>query len=200
MIDWEWIASSGTALLMVALSGLGIYLALLLLTRLAGLRSFSKMSSFDFAITVAMGSLLATTILAETPPLGQGLMGLVVLFGIQYAISKLRRHTRFMAAVVDNEPLLLMAGSEVIHENLDRARMTDADLKSKLRQAGVAHPEQVLAVVMETTGDVSVLKQSDAGSGFDPDLFAGVRGGERLRTDPSAAECLQRQIRVRSQP
>lgn len=189
MIDWAWITTTGTALLMVALSGLGIYLVLLALTRIAGLRSFSKMSSFDFAITVAMGSLLAATILTKSPPLVQGIMGLIVLFGIQYLISRLRRHTGFVARMVDNKPLLLMAGPDVISANLDRARMTEEDLKSKLRLAGVAHPDQVLAVVMESTGDVSVLKRSDtAEGGLDLGLFSGVRDGERLRSVQMAAE------------
>lgn len=59
MIDWSWITTTGTAVLMVVLSALGIYLTLVLFTRLAGLRSFSKMSSFDFAITVGIGTVPA---------------------------------------------------------------------------------------------------------------------------------------------
>jgi uncharacterized membrane protein YcaP (DUF421 family) len=183
MIDWTWITSTWSTLFMVVLSGLGTYAALLLLTRLAGLRSFSKMSGFDFAMTVAVGSVLASTLLTKNPPLVQGIAGLAALFGMQYVVAWLRRHTGFMTAVVDNQPLLLMAGSEVIGTNLDRARMTEEDLKSKLRMAGVSHPEQVLAVVMETTGDVSVLKASPNGQEkLDPDLFSGVRDGERLRS------------------
>lgn len=180
MIDWSWVTTTGTALLMVLLTGLGIYLFLMLCTRIAGLRSFSKMSSFDFAITVAMGTILASTLITRDPPLLQGMMALVVLFGIQYTISSLRRSGSWMTRLVDNEPLLLMAGSEVIGDNLDRARMTRGDLNSKLRLAGVTHPEQVLAVVMETTGDVAVLKRGEDGRELDPELFSGVRDAERL--------------------
>lgn len=180
MIDWSWIVPPARALWMVPLTGVGIYLTLLLCTRLAGLRSFAKASSFDFAITVAMGSLLASTILSRDPPMLQGVIALVVLFGIQYLISSLRRSSAWMTKLVDNTPLLLMAGPEVIGANLDRARMTREDLHSKLRLAGVTHPEQVLAVVMETTGDVSVLQTKDDGRPLDPELFSGVRGAERL--------------------
>ena len=56
--------------------------------------------------------------------------------------------------------------------------MTEEDLKSKLRMAGVTHPDQVLAVVFETSGDVSVMRVSDK---VDYDLFSGVSGAERLR-------------------
>lgn len=183
MIDWNWITTTGTALLMVLLSGIGIYAALLLLTRLTGLRSFAKMSNHDFAITVAFGSVIASTLLAEDPPFLTGVFGLAVLYAIQYAVSKGRRFNSIVERLVDNEPLLVMAYEEMLSDHLDAVRMTEADLKSKLRTAGVTHPSQVLAVVFETTGDVSVLKR---GSEADPWVFEGVRDAERLRLAPGA--------------
>lgn len=180
IIDWSWITTTGSALLMIFVTALGLYCFLLLCVRLAGLRSFAKMSSFDFAITVAMGSLIAATLLTKSPPLLHGIAALVALFGIQYLVSWLRRHTSFMSSLVDNEPILLMAGTDVISENLDRARLTVGDLNSHLRQAGIIHPEQVLAVVMETTGDISVLKTGNNNFALDTSLFADVRDGEEL--------------------
>lgn len=177
MTDTDWFTTSSTELLMVLLSGLGIYALLLLLTRLAGLRSFSKMSGFDFAVTVATGSLVASTLLAKEPPLLRGAFALVVLFGIQYSVSKARRLTSLAERLVDNEPLLLMAGEKVLSDHLEAARITEEDLKSKLRMAGVTHPRQLLAVVLETTGDVSVLKITGE---VDRWLFEGIRGAERL--------------------
>lgn len=178
--DETWIVTTATSVLMVVLSALGIYAVLLLLTRLAGLRSFSKMSSFDFAITVATGSLIATVLLSENPPLMQGIAGLAVLFLIQFVVAALRNRSRAVQRIVDNEALLLMAGDEVIHENLKKARVTEDDLNAKLRAANVLHPGQVCAVVMETTGDISVLHANSDEPALDPRLLSGVRGAERL--------------------
>lgn len=169
---------------MVAISAIGIYAVLLLLTRLAGLRSFSKMSSFDFAITVAFGAVVASTMLAKDPPLLVGAFGLVVLYGVQYAVSKARRANALIERLVDNVPLLLMAGEQVLSDHLDFARMTEEDLKAKLRMAGVTSPSQVVAVIFETTGDVSVLTKSDE---ITPWVFEGVRGVERLSFVSDAA-------------
>ncbi|PEN08694.1 hypothetical protein CRI93_02750 [Longimonas halophila] len=177
MIDWSWITTSGTTLLMVMLSALGIYIALLILTRITGLRSFAKMSSFDFAITVAFGSVLASTILAPTPTLLTGAFGMAMLYGIQYVVSTSRRLTATVEQLVDNEPVLVMAGAQVLSDHLDTVRMSEDDLRSKLRLAGVTHPSQVLAVVFETSGDVAVMKTTDE---VDPWVFAGVRGAEHL--------------------
>ena len=181
MIDWTWITTTATASLMVVLTALGIYLALILFTRLAGLRSFSKMSSFDFAITVAFGSLLASTVLAKNPPLLRSIVALGTLYLIQYVASLLRSRSSVMANAIDNSPLLLMAGPEVLHENLSKARMTEDDLRSKLREANVIHREQVRAVVMEATGDVSVMHADADGPDLEIDLLSGVRDAERLK-------------------
>ncbi|MDY7094624.1 MAG: DUF421 domain-containing protein [Acidobacteriota bacterium] len=136
------------------------------------------MSSFDFAITVAVGSLIAATLLTEKPPLMQGVAGLAALYGIQYLVSRGRRLSRRVERLVDNRPLLVMDGARILHESLDTARLTEDDLKAKLRGAGVTHPNQVLAVVMETTGQLSVLKVQDE---VDPWLLEGVRSSQRLQ-------------------
>jgi uncharacterized membrane protein YcaP (DUF421 family) len=173
----SWIIASWPDLLMVALSTVAIYAAILILTRINGLQSFSKMSSFDFAITIAMGSVIASTIVMEDPPLAQGVTGLAVLFALQFAISTVRRRVPAATVATDNPPLLVMAKHEVISHNMDRARMSQGDLHAKLRMAGIAHPEEVFAVVFETTGDVSVVRD---GEPVDPTVFEGVRDAHRL--------------------
>ena len=139
-----WLTTSWTALLLVLLSALAIYVSLVLLTRLAGLRSFSKLSSFDFAITVAIGTVIASTMLTQNPPLLQAVFVLTVLYGIQMSVAYLRQRYDWMGRLVDNKPLLLMDGPELIHENLRRAQVTEADIRAKLRQANVTDMNQVL--------------------------------------------------------
>ena len=102
-------------------------------------------------------------------------LGAVV--GLQAVIAVLRRRGVF-GGLVDNSPLLLMAGPEVLEDHLRRARISREELFGQLRSAGIHRLEQVTAVVLETTGDLSVLT---GGSAVDPVLLAGVRGGERLR-------------------
>ena len=190
MIHTGWFTSSLATLLSMALSAMGIYLALLVFTRLAGLRSFSKMSSFDFAITVAFGSILASTILAKSPALLTGILGLGLLYLIQALVAKSRRLSRLAERMVDNNPLLLMAGSTILEANLEKARITVDDLRSKLRLAGVTHSEQVLAVIMESTGELSVLKQTDRVESW---MFANIRDNEFLLAQTTAAKSEQRQ-------
>lgn len=158
----------------MVVSTLAIFTAVITYTRIAGLRSFSKMSSFDFASTVAIGSIMATVAVTEAS-LVNGFLGLATLFVAQVVVALLRRRTTF-ERLVDNQPVLLMRGPHVLEDNLRRSRVTHADIRAKLREANVTHPDQILAVVLETTGDVSVLH----GEGpLDVDLLEGVTDHHR---------------------
>jgi uncharacterized membrane protein YcaP (DUF421 family) len=67
-----------------------------------------------------------------------------------------------------------------LHENLRRANVTEDDLRAKLREANVLTWDQVRAVVLETTGGISVLHTDDPDTRLEPELLENVRGAERL--------------------
>jgi uncharacterized membrane protein YcaP (DUF421 family) len=166
---------SWTSFVNIVITGVVVYAGVILATRLHGLRSFAKMSSFDFAMTVAVGSLMATAVVSREPMLLPGLMGIVMFYVLQALVGKLRVRSKAVERLVDNEPVLLMDGSRVLQENLAQAGVTRDDLRAKLREANVLNYTQVRAVVLETTGSISVLHSSDEEEYFDPDLIKAVR-------------------------
>lgn len=176
----DWMLPSPDDALGVALSTAAVFFGLLLIVRTVGLRSFSKMTSVDFAVTIAIGSILASTLLSKSPPVLQGLAAVALLLALQAVISFLRSRSPLVGRLTDNQPLLLMAAGEVLHDNLRRARVSESDLRAKLREANVLHPREVRAVVFETTGDVSVLHGDPDGPPLDRWLLEGVRDAERL--------------------
>ena len=147
--------------------------ALILFVRINGLRSFSKMSSFDFAATIATGSIVGAVILNDGTDFPVGIAAVAAILVVQGIVSRVRAASRAVESTLDNTPLLLMEGETILDANLARANMTKRDLIAKLREANVLDPAQVRAVVLETTGDVSVLH----GDGDDPPLSDFVMEG-----------------------
>ena len=147
-------------------------LAVVLVVRVVGLRSFAKMSSFDFAVTVATGSILASVVLSPDRSFVHALVVVGALLGSQWLIAKGRLHIEWFREAVDNTPLLIMRDGRMIHENMVKGRLSEADVRAKLREANVLDMSLVRAMVLETTGDVSVLH----GDGpVDEALLEGVR-------------------------
>jgi len=167
----EGLGTAWTDLVVLLVAALSVYAIVIVYIRIAGLRSMSKMSSFDFIMTVAAGAVVGSTAMT-TGTLAEGATALAILFGLQVAIAYGRRHFS-LGQVVDNTPLLLMNGDQIVREHLDRARITEAELHAKLRESNVLNYTQVKAVVLETTGDVSVLHGDVE---LDTDVLLDVRG------------------------
>ena len=73
--------------------------------------------------------------------------------------------------------VVLMAGAEIIVENLRAAHVTHSELNAALRHAGVRHHREVACAVFESTGRITVLRRGEL---IGPRLLAGVRDAERV--------------------
>ncbi len=163
------------ALWTIPLSAVLMVGATVLYARIAGLRSFSKMTTFDFAITVAMGSIIGAVVVStgSTYSVGNGVLALAALFLMQGGLAFVRSRSAMGRDILDNTPLLLMRrGGELLEDNLKAARINPADVYGKLREANAIRLSEVHAVILEPTGDISVLH----GDGeVDAVLLDGVR-------------------------
>lgn len=170
-----WFVAPPSDLLSITLSCLVFYVLTILITRLVGLRSFTQFSSFDFLITLAMGALLASTVVSKDIALVEGLTAIVSLFVFQVIFSMARVRWNFVRKWLDSQPALLMEDGRVLHDNLRAVRITEDELRAKLRSNNVYSYEQVKAVVLESSGDISVIRSTPTqGRPFNSSLLDGV--------------------------
>lgn len=143
-----------------------------MLIRIVGLRSLSKMTNFDFVMTVALGSVLASAVTADKwPVFWQCLTAMVGLFLVQVVAAKLRKSSDRVEDAMQNQPIFLFKDGEFCEEALKTSRVAKSDVIAKMREANCLTLNQALAVVLETTGDVSVLH----GDRFDERIVENVK-------------------------
>lgn len=142
------------------------------LVRVVGLRSFSKMTSFDFVATIATGSLIAQAgTRSDWGEFLQALAAITGVFLVQWLLAKARQRSEMLRQVIVNQPVLLMEGGRFLEDALKETRVSRSNLMEKLRSAGVSDLEQVRAAVLETTGEISVIR----GDEIDPRVMQSVR-------------------------
>lgn len=172
----DWLYSLTDPLLETLAGSALIFLAVILLTRIIGLRSFAKFTAYDFAFTIAIGSIISS-ILTSSTSIVHGTVAIGSLLFLTYIFSALQKKFPSISALLSNQPLLLMKGKTMLEENLKHARIEKSSVLAKLREANVLNFDQVFAVVLESTGDISVLhKASDADTQkLNEQLLEGVR-------------------------
>lgn len=122
-----------------------------------------------------MGALLATTIVSKEVSVAQGTTALITLFILQRLFSLARIKWKWFRKYFDNQPLLLMDGPYLLRKNMDKARITEDELKSKLRAHNINSYSQIIAVVLERSGNISVLYKTGNQQELDPNILEGVR-------------------------
>jgi len=159
----DWIYSTTDPLWQTFVGCLFIFVIIVVLTRIIGLRSFAKFTAYDFAFTIAIGSIISS-ILTSSTSIARGGVAITGLLLLTYVISMFQKSYPKFNQLISNQPLLLMDGSKILMDNLKHARIDKSQLIAKLREANVLNFEQVFAVVLETTGEISVLHKSEVSS------------------------------------
>ncbi|MDQ2076757.1 DUF421 domain-containing protein [Marinimicrobium sp. ABcell2] len=160
------------SLLRTLVVGILAYIALILFLRLSGKRTLSKMNAFDFVITVALGSTLATVLLTKDVALAEGALAFALLIALQFVVTWSSVRAGWIRQLVTGEPLMLLYRGELLTAALRQARVAEEEVRAAVRSAGIASLQDAEAVVLETDGSFSVVQP---GSGEDRSSLAGVQ-------------------------
>jgi uncharacterized membrane protein YcaP (DUF421 family) len=145
--------------LVMAVTGYSVIVAML---RLTGKRTLSKMNAFDFIVTVALGSVLASTLVNASVTLAEGLTAIASLCLLQYAVTWLSLRSERFQGLVKARPALLLSRGRMLGDAMRRERVTEEEILAALRAHGMAAPEDAAAVILETDGSLAALpKRAD---------------------------------------
>ena len=133
------------------------YIAILILLRTFGKRTLSKMNAFDFIVTIALGSCLAAISLNKSISVSEGIAAFCVLMGLQYLITWLSVRYKWVKKVVTSKPALLLYKGEFLRKEMKEERVTEEELLVALRENGDLSVENTYAVVLESTGELTVI-------------------------------------------
>ncbi len=133
------------------------YIALVIVLRVSGKRTLTKLNAFDLVVTVALGSTLATVLLSKDVALAEGVLALALLTFLQFVITWLSVRIPWFQALVKSEPTLIVHEGRFLDGALRAQRITREEVLAALRTNGIAGLEGVSAVVLETDGSLSAL-------------------------------------------
>ena len=137
--------------------GICAYLGMIILLRISGKRTLTKMNAFDFIVTVALGSTLATVLLSKDVALADGLLAFGLLIFLQLSITWLSVRSKKFSTLVKAKPTLLVFKGEFLHMVMKDEQVTEEEILAVLRSNKVISLTEADAVVMETDGSLSIL-------------------------------------------
>lgn len=133
------------------------YASLVILLRISGKRTLSKMNVFDFVFVVALGSTLANTILSTDTTLADGVLAFIALISLQIFLSWLCVKSHRLDKIVNGEPALILHKGKFLYEAMERERVTEEEIRAAIRNQNLTTLDEIDSVVLETDGTFSIV-------------------------------------------
>ncbi len=156
---FDWLIGDWRSIGFVALSTTLIYLSVVVAVRLGERRTLAEMTVYDFAVAIALGSIIGRTATTASPSYAQGVTAVVALLASHHFLSVLRTRFALVRRVTDRSPVTLAENGTVDHRSLRRAHMTEADLATVLREHGFERVADTTLVTLEPRGAFSVVRR-----------------------------------------
>lgn len=166
MSDVTFLFSGWDPILRIVVVGVAMYAALVALLRISGSRTLSSMNAFDFVVTVAIGSAFGRALTTKGVALAEAVVAFALLVGLQYAVTWLQIRSPTFRRVITNTPALLYFRGTLVDETMRRQRVSEFELESAVRKASYDSLEEVEAVVLESSGEFSVIGSVDDATAF----------------------------------
>lgn len=141
------------------------YVWLVLLLRVSGKRTLSQLNAFDFVVTVALGSIMASVILSSTVAWTEGAAALASLAVLQFVAAWSSTRIGWLRAALTSKPTVLLRDGQIDSDAMLRERINEDSLCAAVRSSGTGDLASIGAVILETDGTLSVIPRAHLGRG-----------------------------------
>lgn len=138
-----------------------IYVCVLVVVRLMGKRQVGEMQPFEFVITLIIADLACIPMAELSVPLVHGIVPILSLLILHFLICFLARKFVFARYLLTGKPAIVISPRGINYKELRELNMTLDDLMELVRTCSVFNLSEIAYAIIETNGNLSVIKKSD---------------------------------------
>lgn len=147
----------------VILTVLG-YLSMIFLLRISGKRTLSKMNAFDFVVTIALGSCLASVSLNKDIMLVDGITAFGLFIFLQFCFTFLAVRVKGFRQLITAKPSLVFYKGQFLMSEMKKQRLTTDEVFNACRLRGYTSLDNIYLIVLEPTGNLSIISDPKSGA------------------------------------
>ena len=141
----------------IVLTTVMVYVLIVLVTKISGKRSTSQLNNFDWIVTVMIGSLGASTILLKDIPFVEGVSSILVLYLLQFLVTKYASISPQFSSFILSEPRIVFYQGQFLPDAMRAERLTRQEIECAMRSEGVHRFDDVEAIVFESDAKLTII-------------------------------------------
>lgn len=137
-----------------------MFVLMVIMIRLTGMRSFGKGDVFDNILVILLGSVLARGVVGATPFFSAVAAGVIITL-VHYLLSHWSYDSHQIGKILKGKHLVLYRNGAFIQKNMNKANITLHDIEEQLRLSlNTDSLEQIVCIYFERTGEISFVKST----------------------------------------
>ncbi|MDF2633556.1 MAG: hypothetical protein K0R78_430 [Pelosinus sp.] len=138
-----------------------IFVTLLILTRILDKTQVGQLTFYEYVSGITIGSLAGTIASSDPDKVWSNYYDLILFIVLTYIVSLCALKSRPFRTLIEGSPSILIENGRIIKENMKPLRFDLDELNSLLRAKDVVDISEVQYAILETTGELSIIKKSD---------------------------------------
>lgn len=139
-----------------------VYVFLLVIFRIAGKRSLSQTTTFDFVLLLVVGEATQQALLGEDFSVTNAFLVIVTLVGLNVGISLIKRGAPKVDKLIESVPLIIVENGQPLKDRMEKARVDEADVLEAARLLqGLERMAQIKYAVLERGGAISIIPREE---------------------------------------
>ena len=141
----------------IVLTTVMVYVLIVLVTKISGKRSTSQLNNFDWIVTVMIGSLGASTILLKDIPFVEGVSSILVLYLLQFLVTKYASISPQFSSFILSEPRIVFYQGQFLPDAMRAERLTRQEIECAMRSEGMNSFDDIEAIVFESDAKLTII-------------------------------------------
>ncbi len=138
-----------------------IYLVVLVVFRLAGRRTLSELTTFDFVLLLIIGEATQQALLGDDFSLTNAALVILTLVAVERTADFPRWRFGWFTRVTQSVPVVLVARGEVLAEPMAKHHIDESEILAAARASqGISSMAQIDYAILEESGTISVLPRN----------------------------------------
>ena len=135
-----------------------MYLALVVLFKIAGRRSLADLTTFDFVLLLIIGEATQQALLGDDFSFTNAVLVVATLLAIDIGLSMAKQRFKGLALLIDGGPTIIVEDGQPLSRRLKQARVTEEDIMEAARTSqAVLHMEDIRYAIIERNGTISII-------------------------------------------
>ena len=138
-----------------------VYVALLVIFRVASKRELAQATLFDFLIILLISNVVQNAIIGNDNSVLGALGGALTLVFLAGALNRITARSHKARVVLEGKPVLLVSKGDINDDEMKKQAVSRNDLLSAIRKQGIIHLCDVGYAILELDGSISIIKAED---------------------------------------